>query len=40
LVLTLSIVYLFVLWCAAMPGVLVLLFKANEGKNAEAKSAQ
>ena len=40
LVLTLSIVYLFVLWCAAMPGVLVLLFKANEGNNAEAKSVQ
>ena len=40
LVLTLSIVYLFVLWCAAMPGVLVLLFRANAGKDAEANSAQ
>jgi uncharacterized membrane protein YbhN (UPF0104 family) len=40
LALTLSIVYLFVLWCAAMPGVLVLLFRANAGKDAEANSAQ
>ena len=40
LVLTLSIVYLFVLWCAAMPGVLVLLLRAKEGKNAEANSTQ
>jgi len=40
LVLTLSIVYLFVLWCAAMPGALVLLFRANAGKDAEANSVQ
>ena len=40
LVLTLSLAYLFVLWCAAMPGVFVLLFRANEGKDAEANSAQ
>lgn len=39
LVLTLSISYLFVLWCAAMPGALVLVFRAGKDEKSEPRPA-